>query len=81
MLRPDSEADSRPETERREERDRPELREEAREEEPERAEPDERLSRPGLVIPVGAEPSMPPGATTGASPQVLQYTSPAPMSS
>ncbi|GAA2537434.1 hypothetical protein GCM10010423_38480 [Streptomyces levis] len=36
---------------------------------------------PPAVMPVGGEPTMPSGATTGASPQVSQYSSPPPTSS
>ncbi|WP_420790321.1 hypothetical protein [Streptomyces sp. SPB074] len=36
---------------------------------------------PLTVMPVGGEPSAPSGATTGASPQVSQYSSPPPTSS
>ncbi|GGY83202.1 hypothetical protein GCM10010327_11790 [Streptomyces nitrosporeus] len=89
---PDSERESRPETERRdvEEREDPdEDREEERE--PDRCEP--LPLTPPPATPVGGELSRPaPGprpcpdggpadATTGASPQVSQYSSPPPMSS
>lgn len=68
---PDSERESRPDTERRERADCEEL----------------RVAPP--LIPVGAEPTEPTGSgagraageTTGASPQVSQYSSPPPMSS
>ncbi|KOU07111.1 hypothetical protein ADK88_12190 [Streptomyces sp. NRRL F-2295] len=76
---PDSERDSRPETERREVEDRDEARAEARE-----ADRCEELSLPPLpppAIPVGGEETMPVGETTGARPQVSQYSSPPPMSS
>ncbi|WP_455770105.1 hypothetical protein [Streptomyces cinereoruber] len=76
--RPDSERDRRPETDRREVEERDEAREEARE--PLRAERESgpptsapvRVDRPGTATPVGIEPIIPPGATTGASPQVSQ---------
>ncbi|OKJ39374.1 hypothetical protein AMK24_06815 [Streptomyces sp. CB02366] len=77
---PGSERDSRPETERREDDERDEDRAEARE--PDRC---EELSgppgRPPPAIPVGGEETMPVGETTGARPQVSQYSSPPPMSS
>ncbi|WP_431607811.1 hypothetical protein [Streptomyces lunaelactis] len=72
---PDSERDSRPETERREVAERDEAREER---ELLRAELE---SRPPPVMPVGGEDTMPFDATTGASPHVSQYSSPPPMSS
>ncbi|GAA2127623.1 hypothetical protein GCM10009802_34290 [Streptomyces synnematoformans] len=40
-----------------------------------------RLPRPRPVTPVGAEPTTPSGDTTGARPQVSQYSSPPPTSS
>ncbi|WP_442802403.1 hypothetical protein [Streptomyces sp. CMB-StM0423] len=40
-----------------------------------------RLPRRCPVTPVGAEPTTPSGETTGASPQVSQYSSPPPTSS
>ncbi|ALC29902.1 hypothetical protein GCM10010498_36190 [Streptomyces cavourensis] len=77
---PESERDSRPDTERREDDERDEERAEAREDE--RC---EELSRPAALpppaIPVGGEETMPVGETTGARPQVSQYSSPPPMSS
>ncbi|WP_449343292.1 hypothetical protein [Streptomyces sp. C11-1] len=77
---PDSERDSRPETERREVDERDEDREEARD--PERCEELSRLlARPPPATPVGGELTMPVGETTGARPQVPQYSSPPPMSS
>ncbi|WP_449657935.1 hypothetical protein [Streptomyces griseus] len=77
---PDSERDSRPETERREVDERDEDRAEARE--PERWDELSRLlARPPPAIPVGGEETMPVGETTGARPQVSQYSSPPPMSS
>ncbi|GGU86817.1 hypothetical protein GCM10010275_23230 [Streptomyces litmocidini] len=81
---PESERESRPETDRREVEDREEAREEAREplrEEPESGPPTPPAPLPGTAIPVGVDPISPPGATTGASPQVSQYSSPPPMSS
>ncbi|MBB4979423.1 hypothetical protein GGE06_000311 [Streptomyces sp. SFB5A] len=81
---PESERESRPETERREVEERDEAREEAREllrEEPESEPPTPPAPLPGTAIPVGVDPIIPPGATTGASPQVSQYSSPPPMSS
>lgn len=82
--RPESERDSRPETERRDVDEREEAREEDRDE-PLRAEPLplplDLLSLPPPVIPVGGDDSMPVGETTGARPQVSQYSSPPPMSS
>jgi hypothetical protein len=79
--RPDSERESRPETERRDCDDRDDVRELARE--LLRAllllEPREPL--PPAVIPVGGEPTMPSGETTGARPHMSQYSSPPPTSS
>ncbi|GHJ90790.1 hypothetical protein SNE510_03090 [Streptomyces sp. NE5-10] len=93
---PDSARDSRPETERREDEEREEAREDAREElraddesGPQAAASDG-VPRPapvpvprfpGTAIPVGLAWSRPLGATTGASPQVSQYSSPPPTSS
>ncbi|MGW1489927.1 hypothetical protein [Streptomyces sp. NPDC002402] len=74
VLLPVSERESRPDTERREVDER----EEAREERELRAEPE---SLPPPVMPVGCEDTMPFDETTGASPQVSQYSSPPPMSS
>ncbi|KQX79692.1 hypothetical protein ASD51_03755 [Streptomyces sp. Root55] len=79
---PDSERESRPETERLDVEERDEDLDEARE-------PVLRdvlsLPRPPVLpppaIPVGGELSMPVEDTTGASPQVSQYSSPPPMSS
>ncbi|WP_442810976.1 hypothetical protein [Streptomyces sp. NBC_01217] len=83
MAPPDTERESRPETERRDVDEREEEREDARDEER------ELLSLPRLplllapppAIPVGGELTMPVGETTGARPQVSQYSSPPPMSS
>lgn len=82
---PDRERDSRPDTERREVDERAEEREEARDEarEPLRAElllPPLPLA-PLAAMPVGGELTIPVGETTGARPQVSQYSSPPPMSS
>ncbi|PVE11040.1 hypothetical protein Y717_18875 [Streptomyces scopuliridis RB72] len=83
--RPESVRESRPETERRDVEEREELREEARAEEPDDEREDEPrpepLLRPPPVMPVGGEDSDPLGETTGARPQVSQYSSPPPMSS
>ncbi|GAA3912623.1 hypothetical protein GCM10022244_23300 [Streptomyces gulbargensis] len=83
---PDSDRDRRPETERREVEERDEDREEAREElraEPESGPPATGPAPPfpGTATPVGTDRSSPPGATTGASPHVSQYSSPPPTSS
>ncbi|GAA0653606.1 hypothetical protein GCM10009535_35090 [Streptomyces thermocarboxydovorans] len=77
-LRPDSERERRPDTERRDFDDCDEVRELARELRLP-AEPPDPL--PPAVMPVGAEPTMPLEETTGASPQVSQYSSPPPTSS
>ncbi|EST24841.1 hypothetical protein M878_29785 [Streptomyces roseochromogenus subsp. oscitans DS 12.976] len=78
--RPDSERESRPDTDRRDFDDCEDVRE--------LCEPRELpLSTAPLVSPVGSEPTMPPpeggppAATTGARPQVSQYSSPPPTSS
>lgn len=82
MTLPDSERESRPDTERREvdEREERDDREDARDED---REPLllPRLFAPPTAIPVGGELTRPFGDTTGASPQVSQYSSPPPMSS
>jgi hypothetical protein len=75
VLLPDSERESRPDTERRDVDERDEARDER---ELLRPEPE---SRPPPVMPVGCEDTIPLDATTGARPQVLQYSSPPPMSS
>lgn len=79
---PDNERESRPDTERREvdEREDRDEREDARDED---CEPLllPRLLAPPPAIPVGGELTMPFGDTTGARPQVSQYSSPPPMSS
>jgi hypothetical protein len=76
---PDRDRDSRPDTERRDFDDC----EDVRELRPlERELPDDpRELRPPTVIPVGGEPTIPVDATTGARPQVSQYSSPPPTSS
>lgn len=82
---PDSARESRPDTERRDVDERDEDREDALDEPWEllRAEalllP--RLPLPPPAIPVGGELTIPFGETTGARPQVSQYSSPPPMSS
>lgn len=76
---PDSARESRPDTERREVDERDDARELLR---PEELRPEELLlSLPPTVIPVGGELTIPVGETTGARPQVSQYSSPPPMSS
>ncbi|MGW3164650.1 hypothetical protein ACWC9Q_17605 [Streptomyces sp. NPDC001142] len=92
MAAPDSERESRPETDRRDVDERDEDREEERDEERDAArEPSlPRLPRlpelpgpcaPPPASPVGGELTMPVGETTGARPQVSQYSSPPPTSS
>jgi hypothetical protein len=80
---PDRERESRPETERRDVEERDEEREEAWE--PVRREvlplPRPPGALPPPAMPVGGELTMPVGDTTGARPQVSQYSSPPPMSS
>ncbi|GLX52425.1 hypothetical protein Shyhy01_53750 [Streptomyces hygroscopicus subsp. hygroscopicus] len=77
---PDSERDNRPDTERRDLDDCEEVR-------ALRALPEPRLSAAPRVSPVGGEPTIPPpeggppADTTGARPQVSQYSSPPPTSS
>ncbi|WP_455711903.1 hypothetical protein [Streptomyces bobili] len=77
---PDSDRESRPDTERRDFDDCEEVRElralRALELEPLPVEP-----LPPRVTPVGDDPTSPFGATTGARPQVSQYSSPPPTSS
>ncbi len=75
---PDNERESLPDTERREVDERDEERADARD--PVRC---EALSppRPPAAMPVGGELTRPVGDTTGARPQVSQYSSPPPMSS
>ncbi|GAA4021297.1 hypothetical protein GCM10022232_77640 [Streptomyces plumbiresistens] len=80
--RPDTERDSRPDTERRDFDDCEDVRELLRPLAREPALPDEpREPRPPAVIPVGGEPTMPLLETTGARPHVSQYSSPPPTSS
>ncbi|MGW8866835.1 hypothetical protein ACWGN8_14510 [Streptomyces sp. NPDC055768] len=85
MDRPDTARESRPDTDRRDfdERDDCDDERELRALEREPALPAEpREPRPPpAVTPVGVEPTMPFDATTGARPQVSQYSSPPPMSS
>ncbi|MGW2743825.1 hypothetical protein [Streptomyces sp. NPDC001450] len=71
---PDRERESRPDTERRDLDDCDDVRE--LRELPPLAEP-----LPPLVIPVGGDPTRPVAETTGARPQVSQYSSPPPTSS
>lgn len=80
--RPDSERDSRPDTERRDFDDWDDVRELPRLLERELPLPaDPRDDALPAVIPVGGEPTMPVAETTGARPQVSQYSSPPPTSS
>jgi hypothetical protein len=79
---PDRDRERRPDTERRDFDDWEEVRELRL---PERelplpADPRE-PPLPPAVMPVGGEPTMPFSATTGARPQVSQYSSPPPTSS
>ncbi|WP_455432263.1 hypothetical protein [Streptomyces pratensis] len=79
---PDRDRESLPDTERREVDERDEEREDARE--PLRCEVlllPRPPAAPPPAIPVGGELTIPVGDTTGASPQVSQYSSPPPMSS
>ncbi|KUM72909.1 hypothetical protein AQI84_25705 [Streptomyces griseorubiginosus] len=76
---PDTERDSRPDTERRDFDEWDDVREEPR---PVGREPPLlRESLPSPVLPLGTEPARPLPETTGARPQVSQYSSPPPMSS
>ncbi|KFG75483.1 hypothetical protein FM21_04910 [Streptomyces mutabilis] len=83
--RPDTDRESRPDTERRDFEDCDDVRElrPLERELPPHAEPPEpREPRPPPpVTPVGDEPTMPSAATTGARPHVSQYSSPPPTSS
>ncbi|WP_455431955.1 hypothetical protein [Streptomyces justiciae] len=82
VVRPDSERERRPDTERRDFDDCEVLRDVLRllpERELPLPEPREPLPPP--VMPVGGEFTMPLADTTGASPQVSQYSSPPPTSS
>jgi hypothetical protein len=82
---PDRERERRPDTERRDFDDWDDVRElrllerelPLRPEPPEPREP----PLPPAVMPVGGDPTMPFGPTTGARPQVSQYSSPPPTSS
>lgn len=74
----DTARESRPDTDRRDVDDREDALDDARE--LPRAEELE-LPRPPPAIPVGGELTIPVGETTGARPQVSQYSSPPPMSS
>ncbi|WP_446677869.1 hypothetical protein [Streptomyces broussonetiae] len=81
---PDSERDSLPETERRDFDDWDDVREDVRELARELLRellPEPAEARPPAVMPVGGEPTSPSGDTTGARPQVSQYSSPPPTSS
>ncbi|GAA2420816.1 hypothetical protein GCM10010421_02700 [Streptomyces glaucus] len=75
--RPDRERDSRPDTERRDLDDCDDVRAPRL---PER-EPPLPAEPPPPATPVGAEPARPRADTTGARPQVSQYSSPPPTSS
>ncbi|GHA63667.1 hypothetical protein GCM10010372_74500 [Streptomyces tauricus] len=79
--RPETARERRPDTERRDCAERDDERADAREPERELPLPEPREFRPPAVIPVGGEPTMPVDETTGARPQVSQYSSPPPMSS
>ncbi|WP_436847063.1 hypothetical protein [Streptomyces atratus] len=78
---PDRGRESRPETERREVDERDEEREDAADDARELLRAELLLPPLPTAIPVGGELSMPFGETTGARPQVSQYSSPPPMSS
>lgn len=79
---PDSARESRPDTDRREVDERDEDREDALDEALELLRAEELLlPLPPPAMPVGGEPTIPVGDTTGARPQVSQYSSPPPMSS
>ncbi|KES05739.1 hypothetical protein BU52_18195 [Streptomyces toyocaensis] len=85
-VRPEKERESRPETERRDFDDWDDVRElrpPAREPWEPRELPlcEPCASRPPAVTPVGGEATRPVGDTTGARPQVSQYSSPPPTSS
>jgi hypothetical protein len=81
VVRPDRARERRPDTERRDFDDCDDVRELVRllARELLLAEPRELLPPP--VMPVGGEPTMPFDDTTGARPQVSQYSSPPPTSS
>jgi hypothetical protein len=78
-VRPDRERESRPDTERRDLEDCEDVRELPRLPARELALPCEPLPPP--VMPVAGELTMPFAETTGARPQVSQYSSPPPTSS
>lgn len=85
---PESARERRPDTERRDVDEREEDREDALDEACELLRAEELLlpllpllPRPPAAIPVGGELTIPFGDTTGARPQVSQYSSPPPMSS
>jgi hypothetical protein len=82
---PDRERERRPDTERRDFDDWDDVRELRLLERELPLPPEPREPRepplPPAVMPVGGEPTMPFGATTGARPQVSQYSSPPPTSS
>lgn len=79
---PDSARESRPDTDRREVDERDEDRADALDDARELLRAEELLlPLPPPAIPVGGELTMPFGETTGARPQVSQYSSPPPMSS
>jgi hypothetical protein len=79
--RPDTERESRPDTERRDFDDCDDVRELRLLERELPLLPEPRELLPPPVIPVGGEPIAPFAATTGARPQVSQYSSPPPTSS
>ncbi|WP_420823296.1 hypothetical protein [Streptomyces fulvoviolaceus] len=77
---PETARDRRPDTERRDFDDCEVVRE-LRLLERELLLPEPREPLPPAVMPVGGDPTMPVEETTGASPQVSQYSSPPPTSS
>ncbi len=80
--RPDTDRDSRPDTERRDFEDCDDVRElRALDREPPLPADPREPRPPPPVTPVGVEPTMPLEATTGARPHVSQYSSPPPTSS
>nr|WP_244298098.1 hypothetical protein [Streptomyces griseoflavus] len=84
VVRPESERERRPETERRDFDDWDDVRELRPLRPlwpPAPVLPEPRESLPWAVTPVGGEATMPVGDTTGARPQVSQYSSPPPTSS
>ncbi|WP_456340468.1 hypothetical protein [Streptomyces europaeiscabiei] len=76
VVLPDRARERRPDTERRDCEERADEREER-----ELLVPEPREPLPPPVMPVGGELTMPLAETTGARPQVSQYSSPPPMSS